>query len=45
MLSRPATNPALLMFRKLFLFQHRLDEPFHGGTGGNTMQNMALFVI
>jgi hypothetical protein len=37
-----ARYPALLMFGKLFLFQHRLDEQFHGG---NTLQHMALFTI
>jgi hypothetical protein len=33
------------MFGKLFLFQHQPDEPFHDGIGGNTLQNMTLFII
>jgi non-canonical poly(A) RNA polymerase PAPD5/7 len=40
----PALYP-LLLFAKLFLFQARLDEPFHGGLGANTLQNMVLFII
>jgi non-canonical poly(A) RNA polymerase PAPD5/7 len=40
----PALYP-LLMFVKFFVFQARLDEPYHGGIGSNTLQNMSLFVI
>ena len=40
----PALFP-LLMFLKFFLFQNRLDEPYHGGISSNTLQNMIVFVI
>jgi non-canonical poly(A) RNA polymerase PAPD5/7 len=40
----PAIYP-LLMFLKFFLFQYRLDEPFHGGLSTNTLQNLILFIL
>lgn len=40
----PALYP-LFMFLKFFLFQIRLDEPYHGGISSNTLQQMIVFVI
>lgn len=44
MAAYPAVFP-MLMFLKFFLFQNRLDEPYHGGISSNTLQNMIVFVI
>jgi DNA polymerase sigma len=35
----------VLMLAKLFLSQHRLDEPFHGGIGSNTVIQMVVFIV
>jgi DNA polymerase sigma len=35
----------LLLFAKPFLVQHRLDEPFHGCIGSNTLLHMVIFII
>lgn len=40
----PALYP-LFMFLKFFMFQIRLDEPYHGGISSNTLQQMIVFVI
>jgi non-canonical poly(A) RNA polymerase PAPD5/7 len=40
----PAFLP-LFLFAKFFLFENRLDEPFHGGLGSNTLQNLIIYII
>lgn len=35
----------LFIFLKLFLYQNRLNEPYHGGISSNTLQQMILFII
>jgi DNA polymerase sigma len=42
--SYPAFKP-LLMFLKLFVFVHKIDDPARGGFGSNHLTNLVLFAI